>query len=252
MSYNQGYNQGYQQQPYGQQQQGYAQQPYGQQQQGYGQQPYGQQQQGYGQQPYGQQQQAYNPQQNSYQQQHQQYQHQQQHPAAPNQSAELRRWFDAVDADRSGQLSTEELQKALINGDWTPFNYETVRLMMNMFDTDNSGMINFAEFSGLWQYIEEWRTCFAAFDQDKSGSIDFNELRTAMRSFRYNLSDDFLRLLIKKYDRTGKGDVSFDNFVQIAVTVKSLTDAFMRIDKEGRGFATIGYEQFLELVVTNR
>lgn len=120
----------------------------------------------------------------------------------------------------------------------TPFNYETVRLMMNMFDTgtshpllssrclqlsillnilinpivhyieptwiiDNSGMINFAEFSGLWQYIEEWRTCFAAFDQDKSGSIDFNELKTAMRSFRYNLSDDFLRLLIKKYDRTG-------------------------------------------------
>jgi hypothetical protein len=37
--------------------------------------------------------------------------------------------------------------------------------------------------------------------------------------------------------------VSFDNFVQIAVTVKSLTDAFMRIDKEGRGYATIGYEQ---------
>ncbi|KAK3836648.1 MAG: hypothetical protein JOS17DRAFT_787812 [Linnemannia elongata] len=249
MSYNQGYNQGYQQQGYGQQQQ-----PYGQQ-QGYGQQqqPYGHQQ-GYSQQQGYQQQQGYGQQgqQNSYQQQHQQYQQQQQHPAAPNQSAELRRWFDAVDADRSGQLSTEELQKALINGDWTPFNYETVRLMMNMFDTDNSGMINFAEFSGLWQYIEEWRTCFAAFDQDKSGSIDFNELKTAMRSFRYNLSDDFLRLLIKKYDRTGKGDVSFDNFVQIAVTVKSLTDAFMRIDKEGRGYATIGYEQFLELVVTNR
>lgn len=37
--------------------------------------------------------------------------------------------------------------------------------------------------------------------------------------------------------------MSFDNFVQIAVTVKSLTDAFMRIDKEGRGYATIGYEQ---------
>ena len=117
---------------------------------------------------------------------------------------------------------------------------ETVRLMMNMFDTgairlgslfeytfqrkptqvlltkvewlrlwsrniiDNSGQINFAEFSGLWKYIEEWRACFRAFDQDQSGSIDFNELRTAMRSFRYNLSDNFLRLLIKKYDRNGK------------------------------------------------
>ena len=37
--------------------------------------------------------------------------------------------------------------------------------------------------------------------------------------------------------------MSFDNFVQIAVTVKSLTDAFMRIDREGKGYATIGYEQ---------
>ncbi|KAG0037250.1 Programmed cell death protein 6 [Podila clonocystis] len=256
MAYNQGYG-GYQQQ----------QQPYGQQQAPYGQQvpppgQYGQQQQ---QQPYGAAYQSPAPQN---QQAHAGYGYQSpavQHQQAPAQQpapamtpeASLRYWFDAVDTDRSGQLSTEELQRALINGDWSPFNIETVRLMMNMFDTDNSGLINFAEFSGLWKYIEEWRTCFSAFDQDKSGSIDFNELRTAMRSFRYNLSDDFLRLIIKKYDKRGKkpegrGDVSFDNFVQIAVTVKSLTDAFMRIDREGKGYATIGYEQFLELVVSNR
>ncbi|KAF9931338.1 Programmed cell death protein 6 [Mortierella antarctica] len=180
-------------------------------------------------------------------------------PPAPaaTPEANLRYWFDAVDSDRSGHLSTEELQRALVNGDWTPFNIETVRLMMNMFDTDNSGLINFAEFAGLWKYIEDWRGCFQAFDQDKSGYIDFNELKTAMQSFRYNLSDNFLKLIIKKFDKRGKnpqgrGDVSFDNFVQIAVTVKSLTDAFQRIDREGKGYATIGYEQFLELVVSNR
>ncbi|KAF9185032.1 Programmed cell death protein 6 [Haplosporangium sp. Z 767] len=226
------YNQyGHQQQPYGQQQQ-----PYGQQQHN----PYGQQQV-YGQQ---QQQQGYN----NYQSpapQHQQLQgghygnqyqqavnYQQQYATQSSAESSLRQYFDSVDTDRSGQLSTEELQRALIN--------------------DNSGMINFAEFSGLWKYIEDWRACFRAFDQDQSGSIDFNELKTAMRSFRYNLSDEFLRLLIKKYDKKGRGDVSFDNFVQIAVTVKSLTDAFMRIDREGKGYATIGYEQFLELVVNNR
>ncbi|KAG0253373.1 Programmed cell death protein 6 [Mortierella polycephala] len=251
MAYNQ-YGQYQQHQPHQQQQQ-----PYGQQQQ-QNPNPYGQQQ------AYGQQQQGYN----NYQSpapQHQQLQggqhgnqyqqavnYQQQYATQSSAESSLRQYFDTVDTDRSGQLSTEELQKALINGDWSPFNYETVRLMMNMFDTDNSGMINFAEFSGLWKYIEDWRACFRAFDQDQSGSIDFNELKTAMRSFRYNLSDEFLRLLIKKYDRNGRGDVSFDNFVQIAVTVKSLTDAFMRIDREGKGYATIGYEQFLELVVNNR
>ncbi|KAF9563642.1 Programmed cell death protein 6 [Mortierella alpina] len=252
MAYNQGYG-GYQQQqqPYGQQHQA----PYGQQQQPYGQQPHQQAPCNNYQSPAPQHQQVQGAVPTSYQAspapQYQQAVNYQQQQAAIAE-ASLRQWFDAVDTDRSGQLSTEELQKALINGDWSPFNYETVRLMMNMFDTDNSGLINFAEFSGLWKYIEEWRACFRAFDQDQSGSIDFNELRTAMRSFRYNLSDDFLKLLIKKYDKKGRGDVSFDNFVQIAVTVKSLTDAFMRIDREGKGYATIGYEQFLELVVNNR
>ncbi|KAK3828152.1 MAG: hypothetical protein J3Q66DRAFT_376450 [Benniella sp.] len=233
------------QQHYGGHGQQYGQQQYGQQQ--YGQQPYGQQQQPYGQQ-YGQQQQPYG-QQQGYNNQYQQAVNYQQQWAQPPESS-LRQWFDAVDADRSGQLSTDELQRALINV--SPFNYETVRLMMNMFDTDNSGQINFAEFSGLWKYIEEWRACFSAFDKDKSGSIDFEELKTAMKSFGYNLSDNFLRVVIKKYDKKGRGDVSFDNFVQIAVTVKSLTDAFMRIDREGRGYATVSYEQFLELVVNNR
>ncbi|KAG0246713.1 Programmed cell death protein 6 [Mortierella sp. GBA43] len=160
-------------------------------------------------------------------------------PPAPPQTPEasLRTWFDSVDADRSGQLSTEELQRALVN--------------------DNSGLIAFQEFAGLWKYIEDWRKCFKAFDRDQSGSIDFNELKTAMQTFGYNLSDNFLRLIIKKFDRRGKGskggnDVSFDNFVQIAVTVKSLTDAFQRIDPERKGYATIAYEQFLELVVNNR
>lgn len=68
---------------------------------------------------------------------------------------------------------------------------------------DNSGLITFPEFAGLWKYIEDWRTCFQAFDKDRSGFIDFNELKTAMNSFGYNLSDPFLRLIIKKYDKRG-------------------------------------------------
>ncbi|CAG8749226.1 21883_t:CDS:2, partial [Gigaspora rosea] len=53
----------------------------------------------------------------------------------PGADPQLYFWFQAVDTDKNGTLTTEELQKALINGDWSPFNIETVRLMMNMFDT---------------------------------------------------------------------------------------------------------------------
>lgn len=35
-----------------------------------------------------------------------------------------------VDKDRSGYISADELQQALSNGTWNPFNPETVRLMI--------------------------------------------------------------------------------------------------------------------------
>jgi len=38
--------------------------------------------------------------------------------------------FQRVDRDRSGQITTKELQEALSNGTWKPFNPETVRLMI--------------------------------------------------------------------------------------------------------------------------
>ncbi|EPB86878.1 hypothetical protein HMPREF1544_06304 [Mucor circinelloides 1006PhL] len=176
----------------------------------------------------------------------------------PGVDQQLYSWFKAVDTDGSGQLSADELQKALINGDWSPFNIETVRLMVNMFDTDNSGTINFNEFAGLWKYIEDWKRCFQAFDADRSGSINQAEMGNALRSFGFNVSPKFISTLIQKFDRyatiknTGKGDVSFDNFVQACVTMKTLTDSFRQFDTDGDGWVQINYEQFLDLVVRQR
>ena len=44
--------------------------------------------------------------------------------------------FQAVDQDGSGAITVNELQRALMHGDWTPFNEETCRLMIGMFDKD--------------------------------------------------------------------------------------------------------------------
>ena len=46
--------------------------------------------------------------------------------------------IQAVDTDKSGQITATELQQALCNGNWTPFNAETCRLMIGMFDRDRS------------------------------------------------------------------------------------------------------------------
>lgn len=108
---------------------------------------------------------------------------------------------------------------------------------------DNSGTINFNEFAGLWKYIEDWKRYFQAFDTDRSGSINQNEMGNALRSFGFNVSPKFIGTLIQKFDRYGKGDVSFDNFVQACVTVKTLTDSFRQFDNDNDGWIQINYEQ---------
>ena len=105
-------------------------------------------------------------------------------------------------------------------GTWTPFNPETVRLMIGMFDRDHTGTINFQEFGALWKYVTDWQTTFRSYDRDNSGSIDKNELKTALTSFGYRLSDRFYDILIRKFDRTGSGTVAFDDFIQCCVVIQ--------------------------------
>ncbi|KAJ7215026.1 hypothetical protein GGX14DRAFT_359745 [Mycena pura] len=170
-------------------------------------------------------------------------------------------WFTSVDTDRSGAITAAELERALINGDWTPFDLDTVKLLMTIFDTDRSGTIGFNEFAGLWKYIKDWQNVFKHFDRDRSGSIDGSELQQALAQFGFNLSPNLLVLVQRKYATNvapagpGRGPaapagISFDRFVRACVVVKQLSESFGRLDTDRDGWVQIGYEQFMETVLS--
>ncbi|PAA72313.1 hypothetical protein BOX15_Mlig030201g1 [Macrostomum lignano] len=176
-----------------------------------------------------------------------------QQPAPPNMMSQQQLWdiFQRIDRDRSGAINCIELQSALSNGTWTPFNPETVRLMVGMFDrnqTGEKGTIDFNEFQELWRYITNWQNTFRMYDRDNSGSIDHHELKTALTNFGYRLSDAFYNLLIRKFDRQGKGSIFFDDFIQACVMLQTLTAAFAQHDTQRNGWITINYETFLSIV----
>ncbi|KIM57611.1 hypothetical protein SCLCIDRAFT_1219291 [Scleroderma citrinum Foug A] len=163
--------------------------------------------------------------------------------------------FSAVDTDRSGALSLTELQNALVNGNWSRFDLDTVKMLMNMFDVDRSGTIGFNEFAGLWKYIADWQGVFKHFDRDHSGTIEGRELAEALRTFGYRLSPTLLTLLQRKYaseTATAYGPtpgITFDRFVRACVTVKTLTEAFQRVDTDNDGWIQINYEEFMKLCI---
>ncbi|EON61872.1 hypothetical protein W97_01090 [Coniosporium apollinis CBS 100218] len=168
-------------------------------------------------------------------------------PAPPRDSNDrdaLWRIFNAVDKDGSGQLTEDELGRALVNGDWSPFDTHTVRMMIRMFDTDRSGTINFDEFCGLWAFLAAWRALFDRFDLDRSGNISLPEFSEALVAFGYRLSGQFVGLLFRTYDR-GRGAIGFDLFVQACISLKRMTDVFKRYDEDRDGYITLSFEEFL-------
>ncbi|XP_033746846.1 programmed cell death protein 6-like [Pecten maximus] len=172
-------------------------------------------------------------------------------PPPPGVSTELWHWFQAVDQDRSGKITAVELRQALMNGNASPFNPETCRIMIGMFDKDKNGTIDAQEFAALWKYVQDWKGCFDRFDTDRSGNIDERELSTAFQTFGYRLSPQFCSIVIRTFDKRGSRTMNFDDFIQACVMLKTLTDKFRMKDTQQRGMINISYEDFLEMVLDN-
>lgn len=180
----------------------------------------------------------------------------------PGADPQLFQWFQAVDYDRSGAISAPELQQALVNGDWSAFDLDTVKLLMSIFDVDRSGSIGFNEFAGLWQYVKDWQGVFRHFDTDRSGSIEGSELSNALRQFGYNLSPPLLQLVLAKYDIQASSvpsndgfqapplGITFDRFVRACVVIKTLSEAFQKLDTDRDGWVQINYDQFMHTVLS--
>jgi Ca2+-binding EF-hand superfamily protein len=160
--------------------------------------------------------------------------------------------FSKVDKNNSRQIDATELQQALSNGTWRPFNPETCRLLVALHDQDSDAHITFNEFQQLWKYVTDWTTCFKGLDRDSSGNVDMNELKQALTQFGYRLSEPFYGTLMRKYDRSKSGQLAFDDFMQLSVALQMLTTAFRDKDSDRDGVITVQFEEFLQMVMSTK
>ena len=157
-------------------------------------------------------------------------------------------WFNAVDADRSGEITAKEIQKALVNVDCSEFSDEACRMMIDLFGKRNPGAVNINEFSNLFQFINQWKATFERFDSNKNGFIEFNELVQAFQQMGYRFTPMFVQNLIAKYDSRTKR-LTLDDFIIVSVHIQSLTDGFRVRDPKMKGKAKFQYEDFLGLAM---
>ncbi|KAG5888271.1 hypothetical protein JTB14_025191 [Gonioctena quinquepunctata] len=168
---------------------------------------------------------------------------------APTISPDVQAWFVAVDKDRSGHISWEELQTALINGQGERFSPTACKLMISMFDTDKTGTVGLNEFQLLYNYINQWLGVFKNFDRDQSGSIEEQELGQAFQQMGFRFSQDFVKFLIAKSDLKNHLIMSVDQFIVVCIQIQRFTEAFRERDKELKGEITLAFEDFLSIAL---
>jgi len=71
--------------------------------------------------------------------------------------------------------------------------------LSGIFDRDQSGTISFQEFQQLWQYIQQWKGSFDRYDTDRSGAIEGQELHRAFAEMGFNVSPNFVSLVVTRY-----------------------------------------------------
>ncbi|KAL9689640.1 hypothetical protein QQ045_010028 [Rhodiola kirilowii] len=106
--------------------------------------------------------------------------------------ADLRDQFDAIDVDKNGVISLEEMRQALAKD--LPFKLKETRVkeILQAIDSNTDGMVDFSEFvaatlhvhqmeehnSEMWQ--QRSKAAFEKFDLDKDGFITPEELKQQM------------------------------------------------------------------------
>ncbi|XP_068661190.1 calcium-binding protein CML24-like [Aristolochia californica] len=136
-------------------------------------------------------------------------------------SDDLRHVFDKFDANGDGRISLSELDAMLrcLGCQDTP---EEVEAMMQVADLDRDGFISLEEFISVnkaetdsARCVEDLRSAFTLFDQDKNGVISAEELHHMLQSIGEKTSLAECKSMIKRIDRNGDGAVNFEEFIQM-------------------------------------
>ena len=89
---------------------------------------------------------------------------------------------------------------------------------------------------------QEIKEAFELFDTDKTGTIDYHELKVAMRALGFDVKKQEVLSIMKDYDRDNAGQIEYPDFLEIMTQkiserdpVEEIIKAFKLFDEDSTG-----------------
>ncbi|XP_067874967.1 calpain-9 [Heterodontus francisci] len=170
-------------------------------------------------------------------------------------AAESRELFDkfcgtdeAISALELQKLLAEILQKAGLNEKWGEFGLDTCKSLISLTDRHGFGKMGFEGFSDLWSKICQWTRVFSQFDKNGSGTMDSQEMFSALQAAGFQV-DEFLMQLIGLRYTDPDLTFSYVNFICCLTRLDTMIRAFKIMDKFGTGVVNINYKEWLQMTM---
>ncbi|XP_047635184.1 calpain-14 [Phacochoerus africanus] len=139
------------------------------------------------------------------------------------------------------EINAIQLQKILNRMPWSGlgskqplFSLEACQGILALLDLNASGTMGIQEFRHLWKQLMLYQKVFHKQDTHRSGSLNWAQLRAAMREAGIVLSGNISQLMLIRY---GGPDLQMDfvSFVHLMLRVENMEDVFQNLTQDGRG-----------------
>lgn len=128
----------------------------------------------------------------------------------------FRKKFDQFDVKREGAIDRERTHEAFQELNIQLDKYK-VNKMFDRYDEDGSGTIDFNEFADLITSFnrDRYTKVFESFDIDGSGELDSEEVGKAFLQLGFEFTVEFVNDLIKEFDYSEDGLIQLDEFIDM-------------------------------------
>ena len=136
-----------------------------------------------------------------------------------NEIINLKKYFEAFDKCKDGQITFEELEQGLTQLKSNKLTENDLKELFNLIDVDKNGKIDYTEFLAAtiqkYNYLRNERLfeTFCMFDKDNSGQITKDEILIALNADKNQEKE--IEKYINAVDKNGDGKVDYKEFLQL-------------------------------------